>query len=193
MSYPDVSARIAQIQSMVGAASSVMGGASAAPAATVASSAAPTAETPPTAFASRLRRAQTVAPSAPSAPGGPYAAEINASAGRHHIDPGLLRALIRAESNFNPNAVSPAGARGLTQLMPGTAASLGIDPSVPAQAIEGGARYLAEQLRSFGSPELALAAYNAGPGNVRKYGGIPPFGETRAYVDRVMGYWRSSR
>ncbi len=122
----------------------------------------------------------------------PFAAEIEAAAARHGVDPALLKALIRQESNFNPNAVSPAGARGLTQLMPGTASSLGVtDPTDPAQAIEGGAKYLRQQLDRFGGDvEKALAAYNAGPGAVAKFGGVPPYAETQAYVQKVMGYAR---
>ena len=119
----------------------------------------------------------------------PYAAEIDAAAGKYNVDPALLRGLIRQESNFNANATSPAGARGLTQLMPGTAAALGVDPSVPAQAIEGGAKYLRQQLDRFGNdPAKALAAYNAGPGAVQRYGGVPPYAETQNYVRKVMGY-----
>jgi soluble lytic murein transglycosylase-like protein len=119
----------------------------------------------------------------------PYAAEIDAAAKKYNVDPALLRGLIRQESNFNANAGSPAGARGLTQLMPGTAAALGVDPSVPAQAIEGGAKYLRQQLDKFGGdPAKALAAYNAGPGAVQRYGGIPPFAETQNYVRKVLAY-----
>jgi soluble lytic murein transglycosylase-like protein len=119
----------------------------------------------------------------------PYAAEIDAAAAKYNVDPALLRGLIRQESNFNPNAGSPAGARGLTQLMPGTAAALGVDPSVPAQAIEGGAKYLRQQLDKFGGdPAKALAAYNAGPGAVQRYGGVPPFAETQNYVRKVLAY-----
>ena len=119
----------------------------------------------------------------------PYATEIDAAAKKYNVDPALLRGLIRQESNFNPNAGSPAGARGLTQLMPGTAAALGVDPSVPAQAIEGGAKYLRQQLDKFGNdPAKALAAYNAGPGAVQRYAGVPPYAETQNYVRKVLAY-----
>jgi hypothetical protein len=101
----------------------------------------------------------------------------------------LFQSLVKQESGFNNVAVSPVGALGFTQLMPGTAADLGVDPSDPEQNLDGGARYLATQLQSFGRVDLALAAYNAGPGNVRKYGGIPPFKETQNYVRRIAGYY----
>jgi soluble lytic murein transglycosylase-like protein len=121
---------------------------------------------------------------------GPYKAEIDAAAAKYGLDPALLRGLIRAESNFNPNAGSPAGAQGLTQLMPGTAASLGVtNIHDPAQNIDGGARYLRQQLDAFGGDVTkALAAYNAGPGAVKRYGGVPPYAETQAYVRRVQQY-----
>ena len=108
------------------------------------------------------------------------------------VDPALLTGLIRQESNFDPAARSGAGAVGLTQLMPATAAGLGVaDPTDPAQAIEGGARYLRAQLDRFGGDEAkALAAYNAGPGAVQRFGGVPPYAETQAYVQRVLGYAR---
>ncbi len=118
----------------------------------------------------------------------PYAAEFNAAAARQGIDPQLLAAVARAESGYNPAAMSPAGARGLMQFMPATAREMGIDPMDPSQAIDGAARYLRTQLDTFGSIDLALAAYNAGPGNVRRHGGIPPFTETRNYVSRVLGF-----
>jgi soluble lytic murein transglycosylase-like protein len=120
----------------------------------------------------------------------PFAAEISAAAARNGVDPGLLSGLIRAESNFNPNATSPAGAQGLAQLMPGTAAGLGVtNPLDPVQSIEGGARYLRQQLDRFGGDATkALAAYNAGPGAVERFGGVPPYEETQNYVRRVLGY-----
>lgn len=127
--------------------------------------------------------------SGPGAPT-PFAAEIEAAAQRHGLDPALLKGLIRQESNFNPTAGSPAGARGLTQLMPGTASSLGVtDVTDPAQSIEGGAKYLKQQLDRFGGDVTkALAAYNAGPGAVAKFGGVPPYAETQAYVQKVQAF-----
>lgn len=120
----------------------------------------------------------------------PFAAEIQAAAQKHGVDPALLTALVRQESNFNPNARSHAGATGLTQLMPGTAASLGVtDSTDPVQALDGGAKYLRQQLDAFnGDERLALAAYNAGPGAVQRFGGIPPYAETQNYVKKVQAY-----
>jgi len=123
-------------------------------------------------------------------PGVPYGAEITAAARRHGIDPALLAGLVRQESNFDPNAGSPAGARGLTQLMPATAAGLCVtDVTDPAQALDGGARYLRQQLDAFGGDVTkALAAYNAGPGAVQRYGGVPPYAETQDYVTKVQAF-----
>ena len=99
----------------------------------------------------------------------------------------LFETMIERESAFDPKAVSPKGAKGLGQLMPGTAADLGVvDPFDPIANLDGSARYLLDQLRTFGSVELALAAYNAGPGAVRRHDGVPPFAETRAYVDWIV-------
>ncbi len=106
----------------------------------------------------------------------------------------LLKAVAVAESRMNPAAVSPAGAQGLMQIIPSTARALGVvDPFDPLQSIDGGATYLARQLASFGSYTLALAAYNAGPGAVRKAGGVPPFPETQTYVKRVLGLYEHFR
>lgn len=110
------------------------------------------------------------------------------------VDANLVLAVIRAESDFDVTAVSHAGAEGAMQIMPATGRALGlVDPFDPRANVYAGTRYLMDQLRRFGSPELALAAYNAGPGAVLKHGGIPPYAETREYVRRVMTYWRETR
>ena len=106
------------------------------------------------------------------------------------LDAGLVLAVIQAESSFDHTAVSPVGAQGAMQIMPHTQEELGlIDPFDPRANVYAGSQYLMHQLQRFGSVELALAAYNAGPGSVEQYGGIPPFPETQEFVRRVLVYW----
>lgn len=118
---------------------------------------------------------------------------IKEKADKYNIDESLIKAVIKAESGFNPNAVSKAGASGLMQLMPGTARGLGVEDIFDVeQNIEGGAKYLRGMLDRFdGDKSLALAAYNAGPNAVKRYGGIPPYQETQNYVKRVLSYERN--
>jgi soluble lytic murein transglycosylase-like protein len=113
---------------------------------------------------------------------------ITSSASRHQVDPDFVASVVKAESGFNPKAVSPKGAQGLMQLMPQTAASLGVKNALdPAANVEGGTKYLRQLLdRYAGDAVKALAAYHAGPQRVEHYGGIPPYRETRAYVARVI-------
>jgi len=109
----------------------------------------------------------------------------------HGIPPALVKAVIHAESAFDPKAVSPKGAMGLMQLMPGTAQALGVaQPFLAEQNVHGGVRYLRALHDKYGSWSHALAAYNAGPGAVDRYAGIPPYTETREYVRRVLSYYR---
>jgi hypothetical protein len=117
--------------------------------------------------------------------GVPYANLFQQSGARYGISPAVLAAVAKTESGFDSAAVSSTGAQGLMQFMPATARSLGVDPDDPASAIDGAARYLKSLTQQFGSTELALAAYNAGPGTVSRYGGIPPYAETQSYVQKV--------
>jgi soluble lytic murein transglycosylase-like protein len=198
MSVEAVLSRISQIEAMMN------GGAAqaAAPVATATTSSNLTSGSNGASFAGALASATgtadpsasalaTPAAGASALPAGtPFAAQITASAKRNGIDPALLAGLIKQESGFNPHAGSSAGAQGLTQLMPGTARGLGVTNTFdPAQSIEGGARYLKQQLDRFGGDVArALAAYNAGPGAVQRYGGVPPYAETQNYVRRVQAY-----
>ena len=183
MSLSTIGTRLGELQTMVAQMN-----APAAPAPATA----PAATAPTSSFAGALAAAQTSPSAAPvSGAGGSSAfdSEINAAAASNGIDPALLKGLVSQESGFNPSARSGAGAVGLTQLMPGTASALGVtNPLDPAQSLQGGAKYLREQLDRFGGDQtLALAAYNAGPGAVQKYGGVPPYAETQNYVTSVMG------
>ena len=120
-----------------------------------------------------------------------YDGIIGLTAREHRVQPALVKAVIAAESNFDPSAVSHKGAQGLMQLMPSTSAKLGVgDPFQPIDNVRGGTAYLRQMLDRYGDVERALAAYNAGPTAVDRFGGIPPYRETRAYVRRVLAYYR---
>ena len=140
-----------------------------------------------TSLAAATGRTTTTGGSTGIAGGEPYEQLFQAAGAKYGLNPRLLAAVAKAESNFDPSARSGAGAVGLMQFMPATAAGMGIDPTDPAQAIDGAAKYLRTQLDRFGSVDLALAAYNAGPGAVQRAGGIPPYAETRNYVTKILG------
>jgi soluble lytic murein transglycosylase-like protein len=135
----------------------------------------------------------TSAASAVSAAPASYQPLIDAAASEYGIDPAILTALIHQESGFDPNAVSSAGAEGLTQVMPENFAADGItNPFDPTQSIFGGAKQLGEDLQEFGGNVAdALAAYNAGSGAVREYGGVPPYAQTQSYVQDILAYAQS--
>jgi soluble lytic murein transglycosylase-like protein len=141
----------------------------------------------------RLQPPRAVVPTANASPrfsgayNGPFLNLARAAARRNGVPEDLFLRLIQQESAWNQNAVSSAGALGLAQLMPGTAQHLGVNPRDPVQNLDGGARYLKEQYRTFGSWRLALAAYNAGPGAVQRHGGVPPYHETQNYVRVIWG------
>jgi hypothetical protein len=129
--------------------------------------------------------AGVAAASGGSLAGVPYADLFTQAGTRYGVSPALLAAVAKTESGFNSSAVSSSGAVGLMQFMPATAKGLGVDATDPASSIDGAARYLSSLTERFGSTPLALAAYNAGPGTVQRYGGIPPYGETTSYVQKV--------
>jgi soluble lytic murein transglycosylase-like protein len=145
-------------------------------------------DTPPVASTAAVVRPASLqgATGAGGLSGVPYADLFTRAGAKHGVSPKLLAAVAKVESNYNPKAVSPAGAQGLMQIMPATARGLGVNALDPAQAVDGAARLLASHLKEFGSLPLALAAYNAGGGAVHKYGGIPPYAETQAYVPKVQ-------
>ncbi|MCU1669418.1 MAG: Lytic transglycosylase catalytic [Blastococcus sp.] len=141
----------------------------------------------PTVIRRMLPQAATPATSGGSSTlaGVPYANLFTSAGNRYGVDPAILAAVASQESGFNSSAVSSAGAEGLMQFMPTTAQGLGVNPFDPSSAVDGAARYLSSLQTQFGSTDLALAAYNAGPGAVSRYGGIPPYSETQNYVSAV--------
>ena len=137
-----------------------------------------------------IQKAQNTSGQSDTGSGGSaYSEIIESAASKYGVDPALLKGVIRAESGFNANAVSNTGAQGLMQLMPSTARALGCGNAFdPEKNVEAGAKYLKQQIDRFGSVEKALAAYNAGPGAVIKYNGVPPYKETQNYVNKVLSY-----
>jgi len=143
----------------------------------------------PVAATSKLNQAADVRPSAfPARPTSDLSEVVNQASGRYRLDPDLVNSVIKAESGFKVRAVSPKGAQGLMQLMPGTAGQLGVANAFDPEAnVDGGTRYLRELLERYNFDLVkALAAYNAGPQRVEKFGGVPPFRETQAYVARIV-------
>jgi soluble lytic murein transglycosylase-like protein len=132
----------------------------------------------------------TPAPIALPKPAPPAGDMFEQAAQKHGLPVALVRSVVKAESNYHADAVSPKGAIGLMQLMPGTAKELGVDPNIPAQNVEAGTRYLRDLLAKYEGKDdqvaRAIAAYNAGPGAVDKYNGVPPYQETQNYVRRVL-------
>ncbi len=209
-----VAQRVQQLQALIESARQVAGGglltssasspaaaqssstnfASALQAATTADAASASGVASPAAYQPAVQGVGTGGESGGEA-GGEYESLIDQAASRNGLDPAVLHGLIEQESGFDPSATSGAGASGLTQLMPGTASSLGVaNPLNPAESIEGGARYLGQMMTKFGgNTEDALAAYNAGPGAVQQYGGVPPYSETQSYVTKVLGYAEAYR
>ena len=177
MSFDVAMARLTDLRSQLGLVGSVTDGSAASP---------DTA----TAFAQQLGQARATGTSRPAASTDPsqYDDPIRAAAAKYGVDASLVRAVVKNESGFDANATSPAGAQGLMQLMPATAAGLGVTNAYdPVQSIDAGTHYLKGQLDRFGGDVTkAVAAYNAGPTAVARYDGVPPYAETQAYVRRVL-------
>jgi soluble lytic murein transglycosylase-like protein len=199
-----ITQRVQQLQALIEQTRQV--GSGLAPSSATAGASTAVSQVPAGDFAAALQAATTADASSPTAAqsesvagtagdGGEYDSVIEQAAERYGVDPAVLHGLIQQESGFDPSAQSSAGASGLTQLMPGTASSMGVtNPLNPTESIEGGARYLSQLMSQFGgNTEDALAAYNAGPGAVQQYGGIPPYAETQSYVSKVLGYAEAFR
>ncbi len=166
-------------------ATTVAGSRAADPTATSPSSPHPASSSTGASGSAATRRGEGASQSLPA--GTPYASLFLKAQAKYGVDAELLATVAKHESSFNPRAVSHAGAQGLMQLMPATARGLAVaDPFDPAQAVDGAARLLRDLTREFGRTDLALAAYNAGPGAVHKYHGIPPYPETQNYVRSIM-------
>ncbi len=143
----------------------------------------------PQPFSQVLARAADAQTPAPKTGAAGYDGLIRQAAARYGVDDRLIHAVIRAESDYDPRCVSQAGAKGLMQLMPENCHDYGVsDPFDAAQNIDGGVRQLRDLMSTFGRLDLALAAYNAGAGAVRRYGGIPPYRETQQYVSKILGW-----
>ena len=149
-------------------------------------------QAPGTTFADAVERFESVPPLPAPVARADIDRLVDANAARSGVDRALISAIIANESAFDPNATSAAGAEGLMQLMPQTAAALGVTNAYdPAENVRAGTQYLRGLLDRFGNVELAVAAYNAGPAAVLRYGGVPPYRETQAYVQNVMSAYRS--
>lgn len=199
-----IAQRVQQLRGLIEQTRQV--GSGIAPASATTSASTTVSQVPTGDFAAALQAATTADVSSPTAAqsenvagatgdNGEYDSVVEQAAERYGVDPAVLHGLIQQESGFDPSAQSSAGASGLTQLMPGTASSMGVsNPLNPTESIEGGARYLSQLMSQFGgNTEDALAAYNAGPGAVQQYGGIPPYAETQSYVSKVLGYAEAYR
>jgi soluble lytic murein transglycosylase-like protein len=185
----DATARVAQLRALIAQAANPLSPAAASVSSTAGGTAAPSSDN----FASLLASASSTgadASGSAAASGASYSSIINAAAAQYGIDPAVLEGLVHQESGFNPDAVSSAGAQGLTQVMPENDAADGItNPFDPTQSIYGGAKQLSEDLSEFnGNVSDALAAYNAGSAAVEHYGGIPPYAQTENYVSDVLSY-----